>query len=55
MEGLPEFRFVTLRKSKKGHGHYVIYDIDEAEQLITVLRVYHTRMDIRCRLKAQFG
>jgi plasmid stabilization system protein ParE len=55
LEGFPEFRCVTLRKSKKGHGHYVIYKVDQAQQLIKVLHVYHTRMDIYGRLKAQFG
>lgn len=54
LEGFPEFRYVILRKRKKGHGHYVIYDIDEADQVVTVLRVYHSRMDIQARLNAQF-
>jgi hypothetical protein len=33
----------------------VIFKVDEVQQLVKVLHVYHTRMDIQGRLKAQFG
>lgn len=55
LEGFREFRYVILRKSKKGHGHFVIYTVDESQQIVMVLRVYHTRMDIQTRLESQFG
>ena len=54
IEGFEEFQFITLRKNRRGHGHYVIFKVDEAQQLVKVLRVYHTRMDIQGRLRAQF-
>ena len=50
----PEFRFITLRKRNRGHGHYVIYKVDESRQSIMVLRVYHTRMDVESRLRQEF-
>lgn len=53
LEGYPEYRFVILRKRPRGHGHYVIYSFDS--QAVTVLRVFHTRMDIAGRLRNQFG
>ena len=45
---------MILRKSKKGHGHSIIFKVDQAQQLVKVLRVYHTRMDIESRLKREF-
>jgi plasmid stabilization system protein ParE len=54
LKGFPEFRFITMKKGRRGHGHYAILDLDEVEQVITVLRVYHTRMDLAGRLKMEF-
>jgi plasmid stabilization system protein ParE len=54
IEGFSDFRFVIARKRKGGQGHYIIFDVDEAQQLVTVLRIYHTRMDIGVRLKREF-
>ena len=34
MEGFPEFRYVTLRKGRRGHGHFVILKVDESDSLL---------------------
>lgn len=39
----PDFRYVTIRKRRSGHGHVVIYRID-GEQ-VQLLRVFHTAQD----------
>jgi plasmid stabilization system protein ParE len=52
LEGFPEYRFVTLKKSQRGHGHCVIFKVDLALRTVKVLRVLHTRMDIPARLWA---
>lgn len=50
----PELRYMVLRKSSRGHGHYIFYKVDPVQDEVKVLRVYHSRMDIVGRLKAQF-
>ncbi|RYZ72199.1 MAG: type II toxin-antitoxin system RelE/ParE family toxin [Proteobacteria bacterium] len=54
LEDFDEFKFVTRKKKPKGHGHYLIFRVDEAAQIVRVLRVYHTSMDIIGRLKSEF-
>lgn len=54
IEGFPEFQYITLKRSRRGHGHYVIFKVDRAQQLVKVLRIYHTRMDVQGRLTAEF-
>jgi plasmid stabilization system protein ParE len=54
VEGFAEFKLVTLKRSRRGQGHYIIFKVDEAEGLVKVLRVYHTRMDVKSRLNAEF-
>jgi len=53
MAKYPEFKFVTLKKSRRGHGHFVIFRVSESEQIVKVLRVLHTRMDVEERLKKE--
>ena len=51
LRGVPEYRFITLKRSRSGHGHYVVFKVDFALRMVKVLRVLHTRMDIQARLQ----
>lgn len=53
VEAFPELKSVTLKRSRKGDGHIVIYEIDEAEQTINVHHVFHTKMDVTGRLESE--
>ena len=39
----PECQYVTFKKSQRGHGHYVIYQVHE--NTVEILRLFHTRQD----------
>ena len=54
VEDYPELRSITLRKSRQGEGHIVIFEIDAANQTVHIHHVFHTRQDLQGRLKAQF-
>jgi plasmid stabilization system protein ParE len=54
VEGFPELRRVTLKRSSQGQGHVVIYEIDLLAQTVYVHHLYHTRMDIQGRLESEF-
>lgn len=53
LEGHPGLRSLTLKRSLQGHGHIVIYRVDEAAQTIRVLHVYHTAQDWQGRLRRE--
>jgi plasmid stabilization system protein ParE len=53
VEGFPELKSVTLKRSRKGDGHIVIYEIDETEQTVAVLHIFHTKMDVEGRLESE--
>ena len=39
----PDFKYVTIKPRRKGHGHIVVYEI--VEHRIRVLRYFHTSQD----------
>jgi len=45
----PECRYVIVQKSKRGHGHYVVYQVHQGA--IEILRLFHTRQDWENRFK----
>jgi plasmid stabilization system protein ParE len=51
--GFPELKSITLKRSRKGDGHIVIYEIDETEQTVGVLHIFHTKMDVEARLESE--
>lgn len=53
LEMYPEYRFVTLRKGRRGHGYFVIFKVDEAVKVLKVLHIYHTSMDVNRRLGSE--
>jgi plasmid stabilization system protein ParE len=52
VEGFPELKSLTIKRSRKGDGHIAIYEIDEAFQVVNIHHVYHTKMDVRGRLES---
>jgi plasmid stabilization system protein ParE len=50
----PELKSLTLKPSRRGEGHVVIYEIDLVTQSVHVHHLYHTRMDIQGRLESEF-
>jgi len=46
VDGIPECRYITLKRMRKG-GHFVIYEVDELLGAVNILRIFHTRMDVR--------
>jgi plasmid stabilization system protein ParE len=45
----PGCRYASVKKSKRGHGHYVIYLVTSSS--VEVLRLYHTRQDWENRFR----
>jgi len=39
----PEYQFITARRSTRGHGHHVIYAVQQNS--VEILRIYHTRQN----------
>jgi plasmid stabilization system protein ParE len=52
VEDLPELRSIALRKSRRGYGHIVIFEIDAPNETVYIHHVFHTSQDILGRLKA---
>lgn len=50
----PELRSLLCKKGRKGDGHYLIYEVDEAERRLTIIHVFHTKMDVTGRLEREF-
>jgi plasmid stabilization system protein ParE len=46
----PECRYITVKKSKRGHGHHVIFQIHQ--NTVEILRIFHTRQDWENRFTA---
>jgi plasmid stabilization system protein ParE len=47
------FKYITLKRSRKGDGHHVVYEVDEANGVVNVLRIFHTKMDLKGRLESE--
>jgi plasmid stabilization system protein ParE len=39
----PDFRYLTIRRRRKGHSHIVVYEL--VENRIRILRYFHTSQD----------
>jgi plasmid stabilization system protein ParE len=55
VEGFPELRHTTFKKSRRGDGHIVVYEVLEARQIVAVLHIFHTTMDVIGRLSQERG
>src|SRR5690349_15666904 len=44
----PDLRYITIRRSVKGHGHVTVYHFDDKQ--IDVLHVFHTAQDWQNKL-----
>jgi plasmid stabilization system protein ParE len=40
----PDYRYVIAKKSVRGHGHYVIYQVESGS--VEILHLLHTRQDL---------
>jgi plasmid stabilization system protein ParE len=48
----PSYRYVTIKKRSKGHGHIVVYEIRETE--VFIFYYFHTAQDWQTQLEAMF-
>ena len=49
----PDLRYVIIRRRNKGHGHVVVYKIDE--NAVRILHVFHTAQDGQNMLADELG
>jgi plasmid stabilization system protein ParE len=54
IKGLEGLRGIALKRRTKGDGHFVVYQVDRPAGVITVLHIYHTKMDIHGKLDREF-
>jgi plasmid stabilization system protein ParE len=45
----PDYRYVTIRRSSRGHGHLIIYLVTESS--VEILAFLHTRQDWQGKIK----
>lgn len=50
IKGFPGLRSMTFRKSPRGDGHIVVYQVDHDAETVNVLHVFHTKQDVQGRL-----
>ena len=55
IEGFPELQRITFKTNRKRStdGHTVIYEVDAANKIVSILHVFHTKMDLEGRLKRE--
>ena len=41
----PAYRYITIRRKPRGHGHIAVYEVDA--NTVSVTRVFHTAQDWR--------
>jgi len=45
----PEFRYITIRRSSRGHGHVAIYRVMDKE--VQVMEFFHTAQDWQAHIE----
>ena len=55
IEGHPSLWSVLCKRRPRGDGPVLICEADEARGTLSVLRIYHTKMDLSARLKDDLG
>ncbi len=55
VDGFPLLRAKTLKRGRRGHGHVVIYQVDEDAGIVKIWSVFHTRQDVEGRLRRDFS
>lgn len=55
VKGFPELHQLAMKRSRQGHFHIAIYEIDEAAKAVNILHVYQDRQDIAGRLEEERG
>lgn len=50
VSGFPELRRMAFKMNPRGDGHIAVYMIDVVAEVITVVRLLHTKMDLDARL-----
>ena len=48
----PQLRYLILKRSSGGEGHYVVYETALDEGTIFIHHIFHTRMEVSGRLQA---
>lgn len=46
---VPEFKYTIARKAAGGHGHYIIFQVQQGS--VEILRLFHTRQDWESRFR----
>jgi len=44
----PELRYIRISRRKRGHGHIVVYRVDE--DAVSILHIFHTAQDWQTKL-----
>ena len=48
VESRPELRYIQISQRKRGHGHIVVYRVDD--EAVCVLHIFHTAQDWQTKL-----
>jgi len=54
IEDFSNLRRILVKRRSQANGHYVIYEVDQASQVVNILHIYHSSMDVEGRLKREF-
>ena len=46
----PELKHIVCQKRPKADGHILVYEVDLAQKVVTILRVFHTKQDWQTKL-----
>jgi len=46
----PNFRYIVMKRSSKGHGHIAVYEVDGNE--VRVLHIFHTAQNWQSKISA---
>jgi plasmid stabilization system protein ParE len=47
----PDLRYLPIKLKSRGHGHVVVYGIDE--RAVSILHIFHTAQDWQTRVSAE--
>ncbi|HSI73039.1 MAG TPA: type II toxin-antitoxin system RelE/ParE family toxin [Fimbriimonas sp.] len=51
VEGHSELFALALKKRSRSDGHIIVFTVDAAQEIIEVVRIYHSKMDMQRRLR----
>ena len=54
MRDLPDLRRKTFKPRPRGDGHVAVYEVDEADEIVTIVHIFHTKMDVATRIAEDY-